>query len=86
MEVVAAGAEHFVANGVRTWADFEKGVAAIFVVFDRKALENRAAGGAGGGGESVSHIFIPRDYRRVLFFPPDPPAAVGRLVYVWKSM
>jgi len=40
MELIAAGAEHLAAFGVCARADFEECVAAIFVVFDRKALEN----------------------------------------------
>jgi len=56
MELIAAGAEHLAAGGVRTRADFEKCVAAVFVVFDRKALEERVAGGTGGGGELVFHV------------------------------
>ena len=58
VELVAAGAEHLATRGVRTRADFEESVAAVFVVLDRKALEKRGAGGAGGGGESRFHVFI----------------------------
>jgi hypothetical protein len=39
VELVAAGAEHLAACGIRTRADFEEGIAAVFVVFDWKALE-----------------------------------------------
>ena len=46
-ELVAAGAEHLAACGIGTRADFQKGIAAVFVVFDRKALEQRVASGAG---------------------------------------
>ena len=56
MELIAAGAEHLAAGAVRTRADFKKGLAAVFVVFDRKALEERVAGGTGGGGELVFHV------------------------------
>jgi len=53
MELIAAGAEELAAGGVRTRADFEEGVAPVFVVLDRKALEKRLAGGAVSGGELV---------------------------------
>ena len=55
-ELVAAGAEHLAANSIRTGMDFQESIAAVFVVFDRKALEKRVAGGAGSGSESESHI------------------------------
>jgi hypothetical protein len=56
VKLVAAGAEHFAAFGISARADFEDWVArAIFVVLDRKALEKRVAGWAGGGGELLSH-------------------------------
>ena len=58
MELIAAGAEHLAAGAVRTRADFEEGVAAVFVVFDRKALEQRLAVGAGSGGKLLSHEHI----------------------------
>jgi hypothetical protein len=58
VELVAARAQHLAAGGIRTRADFEECVAAIFVVLDRKALEKRVAGWAGGGGELLSHEFI----------------------------
>jgi len=58
MELIAAGAEHLAAGAVRTRADFKKGLAAVFVVFDRKALEKCLAGGAGSGGEFRSHILM----------------------------
>jgi hypothetical protein len=58
MELVAAGAEHLAAGGGGTGANFEEGIAAIFVVFDWKALEKRVAGGAGSGGELAFHISI----------------------------
>jgi deoxyribose-phosphate aldolase len=56
VELVAARAEHLAAGGIRTRADFEECVAAIFVVLDRKALEKRVAGWAGGGGELLYHV------------------------------
>ena len=58
MELIAAGAEELAAGGVRTRADFEKCVAAVFVVFDRKALEKRLARGAGCGIELPRHELI----------------------------
>ena len=51
MKLIATGAQHLAAIGVGARPDFEKGIAAVFVVFDRKALEKRIAGGAGRGGE-----------------------------------
>ena len=60
MELVAAGAKHLAASGVRTRPDFEECVAAVFVVLDRKALEERLAGGAGGGSKLLCHINIIR--------------------------
>ena len=57
MELIAAGAEELAAGGVRTRADFEEGVAAVFVVLDRKPFEKRVAGGARGRCESASHAF-----------------------------
>jgi hypothetical protein len=58
MKLIAAGAEHLAAVGVRARADFEECVAAIFVVLDWKALEKRVASGARGRREGVSHVFI----------------------------
>ena len=58
MELVTAGAKHLAASGIRAKADFEECVAAIFVVLDRKALEQRVASGAGGGSELRSHESI----------------------------
>jgi len=49
MELIAARAKHFAASGVRARADFEEGVPAVFVVFNRKTLEERVASGAAGG-------------------------------------
>jgi hypothetical protein len=46
IELVAAGAEHLAACGIGTRADFEEGIAAVFVVFDRQALEKRVTSGA----------------------------------------
>ena len=56
MELIAAGAEELAAGGVRTRADFEEGVAAVFVVLDRNAIEVGIAIGAGGGSELRSHV------------------------------
>ena len=61
VELIAARAEHLAACGIRTGADFEEGVAAVFVVLDWKALEQGVAGGAGGGGELLSHGLIMLD-------------------------
>jgi hypothetical protein len=58
MELVAAGAEHLAAGGIGTGADFEEGIATVLVVFDREALKERVASGAGSGGEFRSHGFI----------------------------
>ena len=58
IELIAAGAEELAAGGVRTGADFEEGVATVLVVFDRKALEERVAGGAGSRGEVHNHETI----------------------------
>jgi hypothetical protein len=55
VELVATGTEHFAACGIRTRADFEQCVAAVFVVIDREALEQGIAGGAGSRGEFRSH-------------------------------
>ena len=63
MKLVAAGAKHLAAGGVRARADFEECVTAVFVVLDRKALEKRVAGGAGSGSELRSHVFIIACYR-----------------------
>ena len=45
VELVATGAEHLAACGIGTRANFEEGIAAVFVVFDREALEKRVARG-----------------------------------------
>jgi hypothetical protein len=55
MELVAAGAQHFATGGVSARADFEEGVAAVFVVLDRKTLEKCVAGGARGRSELLFH-------------------------------
>ena len=55
VKLIAAGAQHLAACGIGTGADFEEGVAAVLVVLDRKALEERVASGAGSGGESMFH-------------------------------
>ena len=57
VELVAAGAEHLATRGVRTRADFEESVAAVFVVLDWKALEKRVASGAGSRSELRFHAF-----------------------------
>ena len=57
VKLVAAGAEHLSASGIRARADFEECVAAVFVVLDRKALEKRVASGAGSGSEFRFHVF-----------------------------
>jgi hypothetical protein len=84
MELVAAGAKHLAAIGIRARTDFEECVAAVFVVLDRKVLEKRVAGGAGGGSDLRSHDFI----------IAKPPIAVkgflankntrGLSYYVWR--
>jgi uncharacterized membrane protein len=56
VELVAAGAEHLAGGGIGAGADFEECIAAIFVVFDRKALEKGIASGAGRGCELLSHV------------------------------
>ena len=53
VELIAAGAEHGAASGAGV--DFQDHVPGVFVVFDRKAFEERIAGGAGGRVESLSH-------------------------------
>jgi hypothetical protein len=47
VELIATGAEHLAACGIGTGADFQEGVAAVFVVFDWEAFEKRVASGAG---------------------------------------
>jgi hypothetical protein len=53
VELIAAGTEHLAAS--RAGVNFQEGLAAVFVVFDRKTFEERVAGGAGGGGEGLFH-------------------------------
>jgi hypothetical protein len=53
VELIAAGTEHRSAS--RTGVDFQEGIAAVFVVLDRKTLKERVADGAGSGGELLSH-------------------------------
>ena len=55
VELVATGAEHLVAGGIGTRVDFEEGIPAVLVIFDRKALERRVAGWTGSGGELRFH-------------------------------
>ena len=43
VELVATGAEHLAACGIGAGANFQEGIAAVFVVFDRKALEKGIA-------------------------------------------
>ena len=43
---------------LKTRKDRPSAAAAVFVVLDRKALEERVASGAGGGGELAFHVFI----------------------------
>jgi hypothetical protein len=56
VELIAAGTEHGAAP--RAGMDFQEDVASILVVFDREALKERVAGGAGGGIELLSHESI----------------------------
>ena len=56
VELIAAGAEQFFANGIGAGVDFQEGIAAVFVVLDRKTFKERVAGGAGGGVELLSHV------------------------------
>jgi hypothetical protein len=58
MELIAAGAEELATGGVRARADLKEGVAAVFVVFDRKALKKRLASGAGSRGELAFHEYM----------------------------
>ena len=53
MELRASGAEHGAASGAGL--DRQADVRAVLVGFDRQALEQRIAGGAGGGVELLSH-------------------------------
>jgi hypothetical protein len=61
VKLVAAGAQHLAAGGIHARADFEERVSTVFVVLNRKALENRVARGAGGGSELRFHISIMLD-------------------------
>ena len=61
MELIAAGAEHLAAGGIRTRSDFEECVAAVFVVLDGKTVEEGVAGEAGSGGKLRSHDSIMLD-------------------------
>ena len=56
VELIAAGTEHGAAS--RAEVHFQEGIAAVFVVFDRKTFKERVAGGAGGGVELLSHEII----------------------------
>ena len=58
VELVAAGAKHLAAGGIRTGSDFQKCEGAVSVVLDRKALEMRVAVWARGGSKSLFHGFI----------------------------
>ena len=53
VELIAAGTEHRAAS--RAGMHFQEGIAAVFVVFDRKAFKERVAGGARGGCEGLFH-------------------------------
>jgi hypothetical protein len=55
VELIAAGTEQLAAGGIGAGADFQDGASGVSVVFDGKAVEDRFAGGAGGGGELRSH-------------------------------
>lgn len=57
MELVATRAEELVAVSLGTGPNFEEGASvALIVIFDRKAVEEGVAIGAGGGSESLFHI------------------------------
>jgi hypothetical protein len=57
VKLIAAGAEHLATFGVCARPNFKDNASqAIFVVLDRKALEERVAGEAGGGSELHSHV------------------------------
>ena len=58
VKLIAAGAEHLAACGIGTRTDFEEGVSAVFVVFDREPVEQRVARWAGSGGEFRFHEII----------------------------
>ena len=58
VELIAAGTEHRAASGAGV--DFQEGIAAVLVVFDRKTFKECVAGGAGSGGELLSHKNIIR--------------------------
>jgi hypothetical protein len=78
MELVAAGAKHLAAIGIRARADFEECVAAVFVVLDRKALEKRVASGTGGGSELRCHESIIAILRKIVkYIFPNLPAHVS---------
>ena len=58
VELRAAGTEKLAAGVLSAGVNFEECVATIFVVLDRKALENRVASGAGSGSELRFHEHI----------------------------
>jgi hypothetical protein len=64
VELIAAGTEHLAASWIGTGVHFEECIAAVIVVFDRKALKQGVAGGAGGGVELLSHIEMMTYLRR----------------------
>jgi hypothetical protein len=61
VELVATGAQHLAAGGSRTGANFQEGIAAVFVVLDGKTVEEGVAGEAGSGGKLRSHDSIMLD-------------------------
>jgi hypothetical protein len=66
VELVAAGAQHLAAGGIGTGADFQEGITAVLVVFDREALEKGVAGGAGSGGELPFHVLMITNQRCIV--------------------
>jgi hypothetical protein len=66
VELVAAGTQQFAADGIGAGVDFQECVPAVFVVLDRKALEESIAGGAGDRSESVLHRFIIAILRKIV--------------------
>jgi len=60
VELVAARAQLLSTDEIGARVDRQECVPAVFVVLDRKALEERLAGGAGGGSKLLCHINIIR--------------------------
>jgi hypothetical protein len=52
VELIAGGAEKFAACGVCAGVNFEDGVPALFVAFDRQAIKRGVAFGAASGSET----------------------------------